>query len=106
MKRLLKDVQLEGYLKIFSSQVKLSFEFTNSLLQLTNNHTSTSLLSVACTGLFFLFFPSRIVDATMIISLVYEQFFVFGDVQKAREKKEEKLILERRTDSSELRAAS
>ena len=42
----------------------------------------------------------------MIISLVYEQFFVFGDVQKAREKKEEKLILERRTDSSELRAAS
>ena len=103
MKRLLKDVQLEGYLKIFRSQVKLSFEFTNSLLQLTNNHTSTSLLSVACTGLFF---PSRIVDATMIISLVYEQFFVFGDVQKAREKKEEKLILERRTDSSELRAAS
>ena len=90
MKRLLKDVQLEGNLKIFSSQVKLSFEFTNSLLQLTNNHTSTSLLSVACTGLFF--FPSRIVDATMIISLVYEQFFVFSDVQKAREKKEEKLI--------------
>ena len=56
LKRLIKDVQLEGNLKIFSSQVKLSFEFTNSLLQLTNNHTSTSLLSVACTGLFFLFF--------------------------------------------------
>ena len=107
MKRLLKDVQLEDNLNIFSSQVKLSLEFTNSLSQLTNNHTSASLLSVARTGLsfFFLFFSSRIVDATMIISLVYEQFFVFGDVQKACEKKEEKLILERRTDSSELRAA-
>ena len=60
LKRLIKDVQLEGNLKIFSSQVKLSFEFTNSLLQLTNNHTSTSLLSVACTGLFFSFFFRRV----------------------------------------------
>ena len=56
MKRLLKDVQLEGNLKIFSSQVKLSLEFTNSLSQLTNNHTSASLLSVARTGLSFFFF--------------------------------------------------
>ena len=60
LKRLIKEVQLEGNLKIFSSQVKLSFEFTNSLLQLTNNHTSTSLLSVACTGLFFSFFFRRV----------------------------------------------
>ena len=107
MKRLLKDVQLEDNLNIFSSQVKLSLEFTNSLSQLTNNHTSASLLSVARTGLsfFFSFFSSRIVDATMIISLAHEQFFLFGDVQKAREKKKKKLMLERRKDSSELRAA-
>ena len=97
MKRLLKDVQLEDNLNIFSSQVKLSLEFTNSLSQLTNNHTSASLLSVARTGL------SSII--TMIISLAHEQFFLFGDVQKAREKKKEKLMLERRKDSSELRAA-
>ena len=92
MKRLLKDVQLEDNLNIFSSQVKLSLEFTNSLSQLTNNHTSASLLSVARTGLsfFFFFFSSRIVDATMIISLAHEQFFLFGDVQKALEKKKEK----------------
>ena len=91
LKRLLKDVPLEDNLNIFSSQVKLSLEFTNSLSQLTNNHTSASLLSVARTGLsfFFLFFSSRIVDATMIISLAHEQFFLFGDVQKAREKKKE-----------------
>lgn len=105
MKRLLKDVQLEDNLNIFSSQVKLSLEFTNSLSPLTNNHTSASLLSVARTGLSFFFFSSRIVDATMIISLAHEQFFLFGDVQKAREKKKEKLMLERRKDSSELRAA-
>ena len=42
----------------------------------------------------------------MIISLAYEQFFLFGNVQKAHEKrKKEKLMLERRKDSSELRAA-
>lgn len=106
MKRLLKDVPREDYLNIFSSQVKLSLEFTNSLSQFTNNHTSASLLSVARTGLsFFFFFSSRIVDATMIISLAYEQFFLFGDVEKARENKKEKLMLERRKDSSELRAA-
>ena len=56
MKRLLKDVPLEDNLNIFSSQVKLSLEFTNSLSQLTNNHTSASLLSVARTGLSFFFF--------------------------------------------------
>ena len=109
MKRLLKDV-LEGNLNIFSSQVKLSFESTNSFSLLTNNHTSASLLSVTRTGLFFFFFfflfPSLIVDATMIISLAYEQFFLFGNVQKAHEKrKKEKLMLEHRKDSSELRAA-
>lgn len=92
MKRLLKDVPLEDNLNIFSSQVKLSLEFTNSLSQLTNNHTSASLLSVARTGLsFFFFFSSRIVDATMIISLAHEQFFLFGDVQKALEKKKRKV---------------
>ena len=56
LKRLLKDVPREDYLNIFSSQVKLSLEFTNSLSQFTNNHTSASLLSVARTGLSFFFF--------------------------------------------------
>ena len=93
MKRLLKDVLREDYLNIFSSQVKLSLEFTNSLSQFTNNHTSASLLSVARTGLsFFFFFSSRIVDATMIISLAHEQFFLFGDVQKALEKKKKRKV--------------
>ena len=102
MKRLLKDVPREDYLNIFSSQVKLSLEFTNSLSQLTNNHTSASLLSVARTGLSFFFFSSRIVDATMIISLAHEQFFLFGDVQKALEK--EKRIVDVRTPQGFQRA--
>ena len=59
LKRLLKDVPLEDNLNIFSSQVKLSLEFTNSLSPLTNNHTSASLLSVARTGLSFFFFFFR-----------------------------------------------
>ena len=106
LKRLLKDVPLEDNLNIFSSQVKLSLEFTNSLSQLTNNHTSASLLSVARTGLsffFFFFVAYRGCHNDNIVSL--RAVLPFRRRPKSARKKKKKLMLENRKDSSELRAA-